>query len=68
MQPMHAVGTAGNWLSVGQAAAIAGVHPDTLKRWEKAGRISSARTPTGHRRFRLEDVQALLVSTGEEPS
>lgn len=48
------------WVAVGEAAALLTVHPDTLKRWEKAGRIDSVRTPTGHRRFRRGDVEALL--------
>jgi len=50
-------------LTVGEAATIAGVHVDTIKRWEKAGLISSLRTPVGHRRFRRADVEKLL-STG----
>lgn len=49
-------------LTIGEAAAILGVHPDTLKRWERAGRIKVAiRTPNGHRRFRRGDVEALLT-------
>ncbi|WP_182357739.1 MerR family transcriptional regulator [Tomitella gaofuii] len=42
------------------AARIAGVSVDTIKRWEKAGRISSIRTPTNHRRYRRADVEALI--------
>lgn len=53
-------------LTVGETAAIAGVHVDTIKRWEKAGLISSLRTPAGHRRFRRPDVEKLLsVETAE---
>lgn len=47
-------------LQVGEAAQMLGVHPDTLKRWERAGHIASTRTPTGHRRFRRDDVEALI--------
>lgn len=47
-------------LPVSAAAALIGISGDTLKRWERAGRISSFRTPTGHRRFRRDDVLALL--------
>lgn len=46
-------------LQVGEAANLLGVHPDTLKRWERAGHIAAQRTPTGHRRFRRADVDAL---------
>ena len=48
-------------LPVGAAAALIGISADTLRRWEKSGRISSFRTPTGHRRFRRGDVLALLT-------
>lgn len=48
-------------LTVGQAAALVGVSTITLKRWEASGRIRSERTPTGHRRFRRSDVEALLT-------
>jgi len=67
MQPRHA-GPA-EFLTVGEAAALLGVHADTVKRWEKAGRIQVAwRTPTGHRRFRRDDVEALIATAGERAS
>ena len=47
-------------LPVGAAAALIGISADTLRRWEKAGRIQSFRTPTGHRRFKRDEVLALL--------
>ncbi len=40
------------------------VDPKTVTRWAAAGRLSSIRTPGGHRRFRRTEVEALL--TGEE--
>ncbi|QDP12553.1 MerR family transcriptional regulator [Prescottella equi] len=61
MQTKHA-DSGEAFLPVGEAAALIGVSTDTLKRWEKAGRISSRRTPTGHRRFSRTDVLALLAS------
>ncbi|SKT96122.1 MerR family transcriptional regulator [Mycobacteroides abscessus] len=48
------------YLSVGEAAGLLGISADTLRRWEKSGRIASLRTPTNHRRFRAEDIEALL--------
>lgn len=45
-----------------ESAALVGVSVDTLKRWEKAGRISSLRTPHGHRRYRRGEVEALLTT------
>ncbi|MDV6979607.1 helix-turn-helix domain-containing protein [Mycobacterium intracellulare] len=52
-------------LQPSEAAALVGVHRDTLKRWEAKGRITSLRTPDGHRRFRRRDVEALLTTPAE---
>lgn len=57
--PKHPTSNA-ELLTVGEAATTAGVHVDTIKRWEKAGLITSLRTPVGHRRFRRADVEKLL--------
>ena len=59
--PKHPASNA-ELLSVGESAALIGVHVDTLKRWEQDGRITALRTPSGHRRFRRSDVEALLTS------
>jgi excisionase family DNA binding protein len=48
------------YLAIGEAAALIGVSVDTLRRWEAAGQIKAARTPTGQRRFKRSDVEALL--------
>lgn len=47
-------------LTIRQAATLLNVHPETLRRWERAGRITPERTPTGHRRYIRADVEALL--------
>lgn len=52
-------------LTPGEVAALFRVDPKTVTRWAAAGRISSIRTPGGHRRFRESEVHALL--RGEEP-
>ena len=46
-------------VSVGQAAKELGVHPATLRRWEKAGRIQVERTPTGRRVYDLAKWRGL---------
>lgn len=38
------------------------VDPKTVTRWATAGRISSIRTPGGHRRFRESEVNELLTA------
>lgn len=46
-------------LTVGVAASILGVHPQTLRNYEAAGHISATRTLGGERRFRRGDVEYL---------
>ncbi len=43
-------------LPIGDAARLLGVSIETLRRWDRGGRISSVRTLGGHRRFRHGDI------------
>jgi len=43
-----------------KAAEILGVHPITLRRWEKIGKIRCIRTPSGQRRFPRSEILRLL--------
>ncbi len=43
-------------LSIGEASEFTGVSIDTLRRWEKRGKITSLRSPGGHRYFKKEDL------------
>ncbi len=43
-------------LQIGDAAKLRGVSIDTLRRWEKAGKIMAVRTEGGHRRYRVADL------------
>jgi len=43
-------------ISIGKLAIELGVSKDTLRRWEAAGKISSERTPRGHRRYDLNKI------------
>jgi len=52
-------------LTPGEVAQLFRVDPKTVTRWAANGRISSIRTPGGHRRFRETEVRALL--SGSEP-
>jgi excisionase family DNA binding protein len=47
-------------LTPGEVAALFRVDPKTVTRWATQGRVSSIRTPGGHRRFRESEVRALL--------
>lgn len=50
----------------GEVALLFRVDPKTVTRWAAAGRITSIRTPGGHRRFRAAEVDRLL--RGDEPT
>jgi excisionase family DNA binding protein len=58
------VDTGDRLLTPGEVAALFRVDPKTVTRWAAAGRISSIRTPGGHRRFRESEVRALLEGEG----
>jgi excisionase family DNA binding protein len=54
-------GAPGGLLTPGEVAAMFRVDPKTVTRWALAGRISSIRTPGGHRRFHEAEIRALLA-------
>jgi putative resolvase len=43
-------------INIKEASDLLGVSTNTLRRWEKQGKITSIRTPGGHRRFRMTDI------------
>jgi excisionase family DNA binding protein len=56
-------------LSVAQAAALLGVHPNTIRAWTDAGRLAAYRINSrGDRRYRRRDVERLLVEDGAPSS
>lgn len=57
--------TAEEGYPIGQAASILGVRAETLRRWERAGRLRSDRTPGGQRRISAEEVSRLLAERRE---
>jgi excisionase family DNA binding protein len=62
-------GTSERLLTPGEVATLFRVDPKTVTRWAASGRISSIRTPGGHRRFREAEVRELLEgSAGSEES
>jgi predicted site-specific integrase-resolvase len=46
-------------VSIGPAAKELGVSKETLRRWEKAGKIQVERTPSGHRRYDLSKLHGI---------
>ncbi len=51
-------------LTPSEVAALFRVDPKTDTRWAKAGKLSSIRTLGGHRRYRENEVRALLAGAG----
>lgn len=49
-----------DWLTIGQAAKYLGVSKDTLRRWEKRGKMKSYRTPGGRRRYTMYDLELAM--------
>ena len=51
------------FMTVRGAAAVLGVHENTVRHWEQRGLLRAVRLPgSGFRRFTPEDVQALAAS------
>jgi excisionase family DNA binding protein len=53
------------WVTLGEAADVLGVHPSTLRRWVDHGEIRCMRTPGGHRRFLKRDLDLFLDAQTE---
>ncbi|WP_149264241.1 BldC family transcriptional regulator [Actinomadura sp. K4S16] len=47
-------------LTPAEVATMFRVDPKTVTRWAKAGKLTSIRTLGGHRRYRKDEVVALL--------
>ena len=50
-------------LSAKDAAAKLGVSVETIRRWAKDQKISHVVLPSGHRRYRVADLDAVLDPT-----
>ena len=55
-------------LTIGQAAELLGVHPLTVRNWSEKGTIPCLRTPGGHRRYRIGDLQRVLAAPQDDPA
>ena len=57
-------GRGGAWVSLQRACEILGADESTLRRWADAGRLRVYRTPGGHRRFSLSDLESMVSGEG----
>ncbi len=48
-------------ITVGELADLKAVSVDTIRRWEKDGKIQSVRTEGGHRRYKLADFVEVKI-------
>jgi len=48
-------------LTPAEVAAMFRVDPKTVTRWAKSGKLTSIRTLGGHRRYKEDEVKALLA-------
>ena len=46
-----------------EVASLFRVDPKTVTRWADAGKLTAVRTLGGHRRYRQDEVQKLLVAS-----
>ncbi len=57
-------------LTISKAAKKLGVHPNSLRNWERHGLIKPVRLPKGQRRYSMDELNRLLQSgqldTGQE--
>ncbi|NLU70034.1 helix-turn-helix transcriptional regulator [Streptomyces sp. HNM0574] len=51
--------------TIGRAARLLGVSPDTARRWADAGRVATHRDETGRRLIRGRDLAAFAVEHGQ---
>ncbi|MFH0857085.1 MAG: helix-turn-helix domain-containing protein [bacterium] len=49
-----------NLLTIGEAAEMLNISIDTLRRWDKSGRLSAFHKPSGHRYYRRIDIELAL--------
>lgn len=48
------------WMAIGEAAKYLGVSRDTLRRWEKRGKIKAIRSPTNRRYYTKKQLDELM--------
>jgi excisionase family DNA binding protein len=54
-------------LTISQAAARLGVHPDTLRGWADKGLVPVIKLPSGYRRFEPQEIERVRSEMGLKP-
>ena len=49
-------------IPISRAAAMLGVHPNTLRAWVDRGLVPATRLPSGYRRFSPEQIEQIRTS------
>lgn len=49
------------YYKTGQAAEVLGVHPDTVKRWVRSGKLFAVKTPGGRNLIPVSEVEKILT-------
>ena len=58
-----------NLVSIGKAADQLGVCEETLRQWDREGKLVPVKTAGNHRRYRTEDIEKFCgVTSGEQKS
>ena len=47
-------------LTAQEVAERLSVHPESVRRWTREGKLAAVPLPSGRKRYRAEDVEALL--------
>jgi excisionase family DNA binding protein len=50
-----------NILSISEAASLLGVSDETLRNWERDGKLTPFHTEGGHRRYYKTDIEKIIV-------
>lgn len=62
------VGMAGKSMTIGEAAKAIGVSADTLRRWDKQGKLKTKRDQRGRRLVPVSEVERLTSRPHREPA